>query len=145
MELSLDSFYAHPQMADGHFNVCKECVKTRVTDYRTANADAIRDYDRRRGRTDKRRTVNREHSANCRRERADAISRTNKEWRGRNREKMRAHNAVQRAISSGKMARGTCFCGAPGEAHHPDYSKPLEVIWLCRLHHGEVHWKDKIP
>jgi len=35
-------------------------------------------------------------------------------------------------------------CAAPGctskaERHHPDYSKPLEVIWLCRRHHKRLH------
>ncbi len=25
------------------------------------------------------------------------------------------------------------------EAHHPDYSEPLDVIWLCRDHHLELH------
>lgn len=33
-------------------------------------------------------------------------------------------------------------CGAePADAHHPDYTKPLEVVWLCRKHHGEAHRK----
>ena len=31
-------------------------------------------------------------------------------------------------------------CGVePAEKHHPDYDKPLEVVWLCRTHHGVVH------
>jgi len=43
-------------------------------------------------------------------------------------------------IKRGKISKGFCFCGKPGEeAHHEDYSKPLEVIWLCREHHIEKH------
>lgn len=26
------------------------------------------------------------------------------------------------------------------QAHHTDYSKPLEVTWLCTRCHGEAHW-----
>jgi hypothetical protein len=25
------------------------------------------------------------------------------------------------------------------EAHHNDYSKPLDITWLCRVHHGREH------
>ena len=32
-------------------------------------------------------------------------------------------------------------CGLPGERHHSDYTKPLEVIFLCRKHHSELHNK----
>lgn len=27
------------------------------------------------------------------------------------------------------------FCCEPAEKHHPDYSRPLLVIWMCRTHH----------
>jgi hypothetical protein len=31
-------------------------------------------------------------------------------------------------------------CGDPdAHAHHEDYSKPLEVRWLCTQHHNEAH------
>ena len=39
----------------------------------------------------------------------------------------------------GYGARQNCWCGKIGEAHHPDYSKPLDVIWLCSEHHAQVH------
>lgn len=30
-------------------------------------------------------------------------------------------------------------CNELGERHHPDYSKPLEIVWLCREHHLREH------
>lgn len=56
-------------------------------------------------------------------------------------EKLRARNAINHAIASGQIARQGCeVCGeADAQAHHDDYSKPLDVRWLCRRHHGEVH------
>ena len=40
------------------------------------------------------------------------------------------------------LIKDTCkVCGTNEnvEAHHEDYSKPLEIIWLCRNHHREHH------
>lgn len=40
----------------------------------------------------------------------------------------------------GKLVERPCqVCGAKAEMHHHDYSKPLEVEWLCRLHHLALH------
>jgi len=30
-------------------------------------------------------------------------------------------------------------CSEVGEAHHPDYTRPLDVIWLCKKHHAGLH------
>lgn len=40
-------------------------------------------------------------------------------------------------IKRGKIKKQPClFCGnTEVEAHHHDYSKPLEVTWLCKDHH----------
>ena len=56
-------------------------------------------------------------------------------------EKVRAHNALNNAIQAGIMMRQLCSkCGAANaEGHHPDYSKPLEVVWLCGDCHRNVH------
>jgi hypothetical protein len=48
-----------------------------------------------------------------------------------------ARTAVTRALVNGTMVRQKCkICDEPGQVHHEDYSKPLEVIWLCRKHHA---------
>lgn len=58
---------------------------------------------------------------------------------------IRAHarNLLQSAVRWGKMKRQPCIkCGKEeAQGHHEDYSKPYDVVWLCRTHHGEVHWK----
>ncbi len=64
-------------------------------------------------------------------------------------EKAKAHSLVASAIRKGALTRQPCHCGNPrSEAHHEDYSKPLDVIWLCRKHHGEHHRlknEDAVP
>lgn len=41
----------------------------------------------------------------------------------------------------GKLKRKPCAsCGAKrAQKHHPDYSKPLRVVWLCRGCHLDHH------
>lgn len=58
----------------------------------------------------------------------------------------RCRNALTRAVKSGKIQRpDTCSdCGKGScqiQGHHEDYSKPLDVIWLCRVCHGRLHRK----
>lgn len=45
------------------------------------------------------------------------------------------------AIRRGEITRGSCeVCGAAdAQAHHEDYSRPLDVVWLCDLHHRATH------
>ena len=47
---------------------------------------------------------------------------------------------VYYAIKCGILTPSPCKCGNPDtEAHHPDYSKPLEVEWVCRPCHQKIH------
>jgi hypothetical protein len=52
-----------------------------------------------------------------------------------------ARKKAQHAIALGLLVRKPCeACGAAeAHAHHDDYSKPLEVRWLCPVHHAEYH------
>lgn len=67
------------------------------------------------------------------------------EWAKRNRHKKRAHLQVKRAIARGDIIKpkNCSKCGIEGviQAHHPDYSKPLEVMFLCTKCHGIEHRK----
>lgn len=61
----------------------------------------------------------------------------------KNPEKLKARQAIDRGTRNGSIAKLPCvICGdIQSEGHHEDYSKPLEVIWLCRIHHMEIHRK----
>lgn len=56
-------------------------------------------------------------------------------------EKNKARRKLQIAVSRGDIVRGNCVvCGERNtHGHHEDYSKPLDVVWLCPLHHAERH------
>ena len=58
-------------------------------------------------------------------------------------EVLKAKDAANNAIRSGRLIRKyNCeICGEGGliHKHHEDYSKPLEVCWLCPKCHKGVH------
>ena len=57
--------------------------------------------------------------------------------------RIRARNYLCQLVSRGKITRLPCsVCGETKvEAHHEDYSKPKDVVWLCRKHHRDRHPK----
>lgn len=61
------------------------------------------------------------------------------------RAKLAAHNAVNRAVSLGRLKKQPCaICGSTRvEAHHPNYRRRLYVVWLCAKHHLEHHQRSK--
>lgn len=87
---------------------------------------------------------------------------TQRIWKEKNKKKLRkyqkdhrekfpfklvARRYVRTAITQGILVRpdkcSGCLKECKAEAHHEDYTKPLEVIWLCRSCHGKVHRKRK--
>jgi len=61
--------------------------------------------------------------------------------KARSPEKVIAREMVQAEIRAGRLVRGTCEkCGLENaHAHHDDYTKPLDIRWLCPPHHREHH------
>lgn len=119
----LSDFYKHPKMPDGHVNKCKECNKKDVRENRTSKVEHYREYDRVRGNRQTREDRLRYIEANPK--------------------KRAAHVAVGNAVRDGKLLPQPCeVCGSSEvHGHHTDYSKPLEVMWLCPVHHKAWHSK----
>ena len=110
---------------DGRSNTCKECTKARVRANRAEKVDHYREYDRARG--------NHQPPGYMR------------AYRAKNPEKYKAQTALNNAVRDGKLIKGPCEkCGSTERihGHHDDYSKPLDVRWLCPVHHAEAHKND---
>lgn len=63
-------------------------------------------------------------------------------YRSRNPEKTKAQNQLNYALRKGEISRKNCeVCGTSERvhAHHEDYTKPLEVKWLCYTCHKAAH------
>lgn len=124
----IGSFYRHPAMVDGYLNKCKECTKKDTKRNYRKNLNHYAAYERERAQRPERKA------------KAIEYQRTR---RANNPEQYKAHCAVNNAIRDGKLIPQPCeICGTePAQAHHEDYSKPLEVQWLCRVHHLQKHGK----
>jgi hypothetical protein len=126
MEKPIVEFYTHPAMGDGHLNKCKECTKKDAREVRSRRIDYYRAYDRERALIPERAKT------------AQAISVL---WRRADKRRTKCHDAVARALRSGKLIRAPCErCGCEKSlAHHESYDRPLDVKWLCQPCHKQRH------
>ena len=126
----IDDFYKHPRMADGHLGRCKECQKDLTRKSRAAKLEYYREYDKERAK---------------RPERIAAAIEQTKKWRAEDRRRTKCHNAVARALRNGLIEPAPCaVCGSENSvAHHEDYDKPLDVVWLCSACHKARHKEMK--
>jgi hypothetical protein len=140
----LSEFHTHPKMRDGHLNKCKECARKDVATNRAARIDYYRAYDRERFQKDpERRADSMKRAKDRASENPNEQARAALAYRRKYPDKVAANNVVSNALRDGKIERGiTCeVCGTDGSihAHHPDYSQPLHVWWLCITCHAAIH------
>ncbi len=125
--LDLTEFYKHPQMKDGHLNKCKECTKKDVSEKYYSEHESRAEYERKRNKTPHRK--------------AQVIKYMRKN-REDNPEKYKARSVVSGAIKTNKLVRPN-HCSICNElckphAHHEDYSRPLDIVWVCVRCHRAI-------
>ncbi|MCP4082354.1 MAG: hypothetical protein GY743_19145 [Planctomycetaceae bacterium] len=124
----LTEFYKEKSMADGHQNQCKACRKEYQKAHYGANRKQI---------LEKQKAYNAAHREQHRESSA--------KWNGKNPLKRKAKDAVNYAIRDGRMTKPVLCecCGSKGKlhGHHVNYSKPLDVQWLCVPCHNQWHVK----
>ena len=117
-------FYRHSGMAGGLLGKCKTCTRADVLAHRSKNIERIRAYDRERAALPHRQAH---------------ITSVVREWRRKHPERMRAQRSADYAVRNGRLKRPDRCAGCNEtvrlEKHHPDYSKPLLVAWLCKPCH----------
>ncbi len=132
---AIAKFHRNKRNKDGYMCICIECRFEYMSKYWDNNRQRSRDnakiYETKRCREDEDYKKKRQGDFKAR-----ALV-----WKQNNKDKIRVHKRVAKAIKSGRLVRLPCVvCDDPkSNGHHEDYSKPFDVIWLCRSHHVQLH------
>lgn len=118
--LSLADFYKHPETSDGYLGKCKKCTRLDVRKNRKKKRVYYNAYDRERYATGDHKKIQDPIKQACRRVTHKAIA-------------MGILVKPKRCQRCGMLKR------KPLDAHHHDYTKPLEVVFVCRPCHGAIH------
>ena len=137
--LPLSEFYKHPETADKHLNKCKDCTRKDTRENRSKNIVYYKQYDRKRDIKPERKKEREEYKKSERGR--EATKECNKTYYYKYPDRVRAKYLVRKALRNGDIKKQCCeICGCEDvQAHHSDYTKPLDVIWLCQKHHAWIH------
>ena len=116
----LSEFYRMNASPDGLAYVCKSCGNAAKTAHRKANPDLFRRRARK-----------------SYRKHRDWYLANQIEYRKKNREKTKAQGAAKWLPLAEFCI--TCHATESLERHHPDYTKPKEIVTLCRRCHKAIH------
>lgn len=136
-------------MKDGTVNKCKSCCKKQAKSLynkNIKNKDWLKKERARCRERNIRLEYSKKYKATTFKQKA-RIAVYRKRWLEKNPEKRLAQQKVAKAIRQGVLKKQPCeLCGLKKRihAHHYDYSKPLDVQWLCSKHHRELHRLDSL-
>lgn len=142
---SISEFGEYKAYADGINARCKVCCRARTEKWRAENQDKVR----RLGRINKQAQRDRE---------GEELTKLKwREWYSNNQEHRQEYERegyaeegrrwvgakVSQAITAGILVRpdvcSECGENCKPDAHHTDYTKPLDVTWLCVQCHADTH------
>lgn len=125
-------------------STCKECRKQRVRQNRLEKIEYYKAYDAARANDPARIAARISYSKTLRGRISGA--RAKQAWAEQNPIKRSANSAVNNAVRDGKLTKSAAcdVCAKTNcriNGHHDDYSKPLDVRWLCSACHRAWHKK----
>lgn len=139
----LSCFYAHPMMADGRLNKCKDCAKKDTIENRSRNSEYYRKYDRDRSMLPYRVKARQDYASTI--IGRAAVRGCQDRWSLRNPRKRAAQILFRNRLRSNpELGPFPCVkCGKKAHGHHENYDEPLKVVWLCPKHHKDRHREMK--
>lgn len=141
IEKPYGEFYKHKGTADGYLNKCKQCARNDSNANRYENIERVRAYDRNRPNKNDRAKKNHEYHKTEKGKSVRFLATRN--YRNANPARYKANTAVSNAVRDGRLIRPNhcdkCGTSCKPSGHHDDYSKPLNVRWLCLSCHKEFH------
>jgi len=141
---SLNNFNKRKGSKDGHRSDCQTCQRRINLEYYYKNHAKCKLVSRRynENNKDKKKKFRDSYKKKFPEKVKAIMSIATKKWADKNPEKRKAYSEVYCAMKCGKIIKESCSkCGGNNDvmAHHEDYTKPLEILWLCRLCHIVEH------
>ena len=148
----ITDYYKHA----GYYDTkCKECAKAYSRQYQREHREERIAYSRKyyaehradslahsKKWVEENREKHREHCRKSNLLHASERAEYTKQYRKNNPDKYKATSRINHLVEKGKLAKPMAceVCGKVGrvEAHHANYSKPLDVIWVCKKCHYKL-------
>lgn len=116
-------FYSNKSRNDGVTQYCKPCCNSRLKIWNKTHREYINNLQRKWSKRNRKK-----------------VSERLLKYVHKYPEKYRAHWLVRMAIKRNNLKKENCaICDSINvHAHHEDYDYPLDVVWLCPLHHKNI-------
>lgn len=136
--LPLSEFYKVAHSVDGHKHTCKQCLADWQSSDRQVNPEKYAAYERERSKRPER--IAYDKARRTQPQRMELQRKAQRRYYQRHPDRQQARTKLTDAVRYGKIHRMPCFyCDDPKtEAHHFDYTRPFDIIWLCTYHHREL-------
>jgi len=155
-EKPLSEFFRNKGTKDGYLGRCKPCAMAANRESRDKHRDKVKAREqayrerRKDWYTEIKAAYRQSHKGEIaaymkeyRQVNLDRLSAQERGHRQEHPERTRAHQILHNAVRRGEMTRPTqceaCESICTPQGHHADYSKPLDVEWLCHRHHAARH------
>lgn len=153
-----EDFYKDKCKKDGLASQCKPCRNEVTKRWRKRNFEKIRIVadkykkenpkrikEQRERHKPKKRITDIKYQRERRRLNKGLKAEEYRKYREKYPQRIKANTLLNIAIKSGKISRSPCeVCGEVRvHGHHDDYGQPLEVRWLCPIHHKKAHQTSK--